>query len=255
MGQLKTKHIGGIAGTMASGTKINRCSFAGILTDAGTNTVGGIVGYADQTANVISNSINYGRVQSKGSETNTGGILGYVNYASFKISHCVNVGNVSGNTTYAGQIIGRQMKAMTTLPSNLYYLDGGTLTAYGSGTNETSATGVTAVNAEQLASGEVCYKLNGDQTEINWYQTLQADPYPVLDFTHKIVFHNDTDGYYNQNDIKGDMNGDGKVDIADAVSILNLMAEGGENPDADQNGDGKIDIADFVTILNLMAEQ
>lgn len=252
---MDTKHIGGIAGTMASGTKINRCSFAGILTDAGTNTVGGIVGYADQTANVISNSINYGRVQSKGSETNTGGILGYVNYASFKISHCVNVGNVSGNTTYAGQIIGRQMKAMTTLPSNLYYLDGGTLTAYGSGTNETSATGVTAVNAEQLASGEVCYKLNGDQTEINWYQTLQADPYPVLDFTHKIVFHNDTDGYYNQNDIKGDMNGDGKVDIADAVSILNLMAEGGENPDADQNGDGKIDIADFVTILNLMAEQ
>ena len=53
----------------------------------------------------------------------------------------------------------------------------------------------------------------------------------------------------------GDLNGDGKVDIADAVSILNLMAEGSDSPTADLNGDGKVDIADFVSVLNLMAEQ
>ena len=53
----------------------------------------------------------------------------------------------------------------------------------------------------------------------------------------------------------GDLNGDGKVDIADAVSVLNLMAEGIDNPAADLNADGKVDIADFVTVLNLMAEQ
>jgi hypothetical protein len=33
------------------------------------------------------------------------------------------------------------------------------------------------------------------------------------------------------------------------------MAEGAANADADINGDGTIDIADFVTILNMMAEQ
>ena len=55
--------------------------------------------------------------------------------------------------------------------------------------------------------------------------------------------------------IRGDANGDGKVDIADAVSVLNLMAEGIDNPAADLNADGKVDIADFVTVLNLMAEQ
>ncbi len=54
---------------------------------------------------------------------------------------------------------------------------------------------------------------------------------------------------------KGDLNGDGKIDIADAVSILNLMAEGSNDSAADLNGDGKVDIADFVSVLNLMAEQ
>ena len=55
--------------------------------------------------------------------------------------------------------------------------------------------------------------------------------------------------------IKGDLNGDNKVDIADAVSILNVMAEGTNDPKADLNDDGKVDIADFVTVLNIMAEQ
>ena len=57
------------------------------------------------------------------------------------------------------------------------------------------------------------------------------------------------------NGVEGDINGDDAIDIADAVSVLNIMAEGAANADADINGDGTIDIADFVTILNMMAEQ
>ena len=53
----------------------------------------------------------------------------------------------------------------------------------------------------------------------------------------------------------GDLNGDDKVDIADAVTVLNIMAAGEYNADADLNGDQKIDIADFVTVLNIMAAQ
>ena len=53
----------------------------------------------------------------------------------------------------------------------------------------------------------------------------------------------------------GDINGDTKVDIADAVSVLNIMAEGEYTAIADINNDGQIDIADFVSILNLMAEE
>lgn len=55
--------------------------------------------------------------------------------------------------------------------------------------------------------------------------------------------------------VDGDLNIDGKVDVADAVNILNLMAEGKIGPIADLNGDGKVDIADFVIVLNIMAEQ
>ena len=131
-----------------------------------------------------------------------------MNYAGFKISHCVNVGAVSGNVEYAGQVIGRQVQAMSTPPSDLYYLEGGKLDAFGSDTEATSATGATAVTAEQLASGEVCYKLNGDQTEINWYQTLpgsdatvEADPYPVLYGNHLRVWN--YDGVYSNDSTDG----------------------------------------------------
>ena len=53
----------------------------------------------------------------------------------------------------------------------------------------------------------------------------------------------------------GDINGDGSIDIADAVSVLNIMAAGAADTTADVNSDGSVDIADFVTILNMMAAQ
>ena len=53
----------------------------------------------------------------------------------------------------------------------------------------------------------------------------------------------------------GDLNGDGKVDIADAVTVLDYMAASSNAPEADLNGDGKVDIADFVTVLDIMANQ
>ena len=55
--------------------------------------------------------------------------------------------------------------------------------------------------------------------------------------------------------IVGDLTGDGKVDIADAVTVLNIMAAGGYDAAADLNADQKVDVADFVSILNIMAVQ
>jgi biopolymer transport protein ExbD len=53
--------------------------------------------------------------------------------------------------------------------------------------------------------------------------------------------------------VLGDLNDDGKVDIADAVSVLNIMAASEYNAAADLNNDEKVDIADFVSVLNIMA--
>ena len=62
-------------------------------------------------------------------------------------------------------------------------------------------------------------------------------------------------GYFTAVLIEGDLNGDGKVDIADAVAVLEVMAKDGNDPEADLNGDGKVDIADFVAVLEIMAKQ
>lgn len=55
-------------------------------------------------------------------------------------------------------------------------------------------------------------------------------------------------------ELKGDVNGDGDVDIADVVAVYNIMA--GQNPqqfNGDVNQDGATDIADVVAIYNIMA--
>ena len=44
--------------------------------------------------------------------------------------------------------------------------------------------------ATMLKSGEITYALNGDQSEITWYQTLGTDPRPVADPTHGQVYMN-----------------------------------------------------------------
>ena len=57
--------------------------------------------------------------------------------------------------------------------------------------------------------------------------------------------------------MKGDVNNDGKVDVADISSILSVMAgtaaEGFEER-ADVNNDGHVDVADISSVLTIMAE-
>ena len=61
--------------------------------------------------------------------------------------------------------------------------------------------------------------------------------------------------------LRGDVNLDKSVDIADAVCVLNAMAgqsvagDANVNGDFDDNGNPVIDIADLVTVLNIMAGQ
>lgn len=56
-------------------------------------------------------------------------------------------------------------------------------------------------------------------------------------------------------ELKGDINGDNRVDISDAVTVLNIIAAGRYNIAADLNEDHTIDVADFVTVLNIIAAQ
>ena len=58
--------------------------------------------------------------------------------------------------------------------------------------------------------------------------------------------------------LKGDVNGDGTVDVADIATVISVMA-GAAVPDvspsgsADVNGDGTVDVADIAAIISIMA--
>ena len=62
--------------------------------------------------------------------------------------------------------------------------------------------------------------------------------------------------HYGGNAVKGDVNGDGTVDVADIASVISIMAGDGSVPEtaADVNGDGSVDVADIATIITIMAE-
>ena len=62
--------------------------------------------------------------------------------------------------------------------------------------------------------------------------------------THTIVFP--TGG------IKGDVNGDGEVSIADANAVISFILKGEHNMKGDVNGDGEITIADVNAVIELI---
>ena len=256
-------HCGGLIGSSegGSGSTITNCSFSGTLTiaEGSTDNFGGILGYSGGDA--VKNCANYGTINYTSSGCAAGGVVGYINNTTTSIQNCLNVGSVHCTTSdspkYGGAIVGRIKNNWgSDVIVNNYWLEG---SAYApakkdDGTSPLAAS-ATGESAGQLASGEVCYKLNGDQTVINWFQTIGEDEYPVLFDSHKVVLFSEADGYYNEGGTSGDLNGDGKVDIADAVTVLNEMALDTPNTKCDVNVDGKVDIADFVTILNMMAAQ
>lgn len=55
--------------------------------------------------------------------------------------------------------------------------------------------------------------------------------------------------------VDGDVNCDGKVDVADVQYVLIDIADGKQSPVCDVNGDGKVDVADVQTLLIMIADQ
>ena len=55
--------------------------------------------------------------------------------------------------------------------------------------------------------------------------------------------------------VLGDVNGDGNVDVADAQTVLNFIADEDYLASADINGDGTVDVADYQSVLNILADQ
>ena len=146
--------------------------------------VGGVCG--ENCSGTIENCYNTGTVSGKGS---VGGVCGSSEIGG-KIENCNNTGKVSGSGDDSGYIGGVCGLAVGTI-TNCYYLD---TTATG-GINGADVTGSAEVKtADDFASGEVAYLLNGSSSENPvWYQNIDrngetADAYPVIDSNHGTVY-------------------------------------------------------------------
>lgn len=217
-------HVGGIVGGLRENTKVERCSFSGIIkvNEESHDCFGCIAGYTN--TGTIRSCINYGKLLFQKTNCYAGGILGYLNNTGFNGIHdCVNVGLVNwvdidgnslGESSNGGAIIG-YIKNCT--PGNFgtnYWLDG---SSFHADCGKVSPGTDVKVTAEELASGEVCFKLNGDQQDIAFYQTLGEDDYPTLDITHKLVYavgERLCDGSYS-GDVAYSNNPDGSGEIPD----------------------------------------
>lgn len=117
----------------------------------------------------------------------------YVSSNTVTTTNCYSLINLllrqygQANTTYLNN-------KSETLKYNVNFADDtqikGTITYKNTYTNS-------ATLEDDLQSGKICYSLNGDQSEINFYQSLNFDKYPVLDNRHYIVNNPSTGTYTN----------------------------------------------------------
>lgn len=158
--------VGGICGT-SYGSTFTSCVNYGTIT--GLSCTGGICGNTEQNASSyvttkIQNCANVGAISASSSY---GGIFGRNDYGGTIVQFCFNTGTLANDAT--SFIYGSTTTSFTL--DHCYYL---------AASESDSIDGTTYKTAEEFASGEVCYLLNGDQTTIVWYQTIGTDSYPTF---------------------------------------------------------------------------
>lgn len=217
-------HIGGVVGSMPenSSPTVENCIYTGKITvTVAAGSVAGIVGYI--RTGTIQNCANQGSISvDVGGTGSVGGILGYCNNGGIYIRNCYNTGAISADgTDNVGAIVGQNKGTQATV-SNCYYLTG----SANQGQLTTDAAGTVVKTADDFASGEVAWLLNGgtatpaEGETLAWYQNLDngqtKDDYPVLDSTHGTVYCIDEDTYSNNPDATTE-----PTDISSATVTLN----------------------------------
>lgn len=184
-------HVGGVVGSAQYKNRITGCSFSGTLTEAAGNNdcFGGVIGYMAEDTVLF--CANYGTVTYVVANGSVGGIAGYLNNNGGMMKGCLNMGTVAisdeeTTPTYGGAFIGWLRSFTAANMQGNCWLDGSAPHANGGSTMP----GTFAFTADKLATGEVCFALNGDQSEIGWYQTVGTDEAPVLDPSHGQVYMN-----------------------------------------------------------------
>lgn len=125
------------------------------------------------------------------------------------------------------------------------------------GKSQTNEWYLVEVNLPALAEGSQI-RIKGDETsgmaltdEMKDLLELEA-----LEITTEFLFVAEiilTPSSGEQPQLKGDVNGDGTVDVADISAIISNMAGTAEYKAADVNDDGTVDVADISNVISIMA--
>ena len=182
-----------------------------------------------------------------------GAFVGCNNCGNTTITDCLFTGSITttggNNGCFAGYNQGYQNSTITTtncLSTGAFHFTSGTvsvgtiLNSYVKSYPNSIPTAMQLTDA-QLTEGTITAKLQAGREEEVWIQDPLTNQ-PML----KVFM---------TNGIKGDVNGDGIVDVADIASVIDCMSGNGKvsKERADVNGDGTVDVADIAAIIDIMA--
>ena len=236
-----------ISGLYSNGTE-NYCGFFGKMNKGTIKNLSIVDSYFGESScffvgSFVGCGYSYSNIENCYSNATTVGLYycgGIAGETKGTVSNCLYNGKIKGTRNSNAIASDRYNEGTIT---NCYYNENCGLTT----------TRAKSVTDSQLASGEVAYLLNGDQSAIAWYQNVdrgEKDNAPTLNSEHYTVFKN-SNGY--SNTLLGDVNDDGKVDRKDAVLILkNISGITSDNfsaENADYNGDGAINSLDAIAIM------
>ena len=193
----------------------------------GDSYVAGIVGSLSGTEGsiIFENCGNEADITAE--NVNAGGIFGckFDGAVKARMINCYNTGDISSKKE-SGQLTGW---STNTEIENCYTIgectncdpfvrlggDNNTITNCYSDQELTWSGHPTYVTAEQITSGELCYLLNGNQSNIKWYQTIGSDDYPMPFSTSEEVKYVGAAGYTTFYDASNDweLNGDAQAYI------------------------------------------
>ncbi len=134
----------------------------------------GFIGYASRNATFL-NCIS--AIKVKGNQGYNHGFVGWVTGGkSVSYTNCISIEEAETMNTFSwGNPADRASF------TNCYCLQQDADAA-------SAPSGCTYITYDQVASGELCFKANGDQSTINWYQTLGTDNIPLPFSTHGQVY-------------------------------------------------------------------
>ena len=155
-----------------------------IQTTTDDGNCSGMIGNASNDTH-FKNCVFAGKVNAT---KDAGGFLGWSNGHSHSLESCIMIGDVAINQG-ASSVFFRIKDNNTVNMTNCFYAPCTPTILNGNG--KEIAGNAQQIETEQIASGALCYMLNGDQTAIRFYQTLGTDEFPVP-FTdgHAQVFAN-----------------------------------------------------------------